>query len=324
MGKMKMKKSVRILPVLWMALFLTVIPGVLTAQAASLKQKGIQQNAITVQWENPVTESYRTLKGYTVEYKKPREKSSQFRKFKDLPASATSVTITGLEAGTKYNIKVIYHYTSKYSSSNSAYLYLYDGKTLVGDIQNLVQDKWYYFINTFWAAWNHQDASSGYEYICTDSKGKTKAKGTLTTNRVEVQKIKNTMIYSFKVRAFTTYEGKKYYGKWSKSIYCFTQPRIKSAKVKSKKLTVKWDTVSGATGYAIYVSTKEKTGYKLAKTVSAKKGSAKIKKLNGKKFKKKKKYYVYVQTLKKVDGRVSTSGQLYFWNTKNSSYGYLK
>jgi hypothetical protein len=125
------------------------------------------------------------------------------------------------------------------------------------------------------------------------------------------------------VRAYTTLNGQTYYGDWSDAAYFFTQPRITKAKVSGNKLTVKWKKVGGATGYDIYVSTKPTTGYKKVKSVSAKASSVTLTKLKGKKISSKKKYYVYIATKKKTSTGTYTSGKLYYWNTKNSSFGYF-
>jgi len=82
--------------------------------------------------------------------------------------------------------------------------------------------------------------------------------------------------------------------------------------------------VNGATGYAIYVSTRPSSGYKLVKTVGAGKKSATIKKFKGKAFNKNQKYYVYVKTLKDLGGTVLSSRQAYCWNTKSKKVTTLK
>jgi hypothetical protein len=48
-----------------------------------------------------------------------------------------------------------------------------------------------------------------------------------------------------------------------------------------------------------------------------------IPKLKGKAFSSKKTYYVYAETKKKNGKKVNTSGHLYYWNTKNTGYGYF-
>ena len=131
------------------------------------------------------------------------------------------------------------------------------------------------------------------------------------------------MVYNIRVRAYADIAGQRLYGDWSDLCYCFTQPRLKSLKVSGNKLTVSWGKVAGATGYDVYVSTKPKTGYKKVKSVGKNVSSLSITKLKGKSISSKKKYFVYVETKKKVNGQVNKSGRLYYWNTKNKSYEYF-
>ena len=57
------------------------------------------------------------------------------------------------------------------------------------------------------------------------------------------------------------------------------------------------------------------SAYKSVKVVGSSAGSATIAKFNKKAFNPKTKYYVYVQTQKKVGKKVFNSGKLYYWST---------
>ena len=312
----------KILVSVLMSLFVLVIFGSLQSFAATVTQTGAEKNSVTVSWTAPST-SY-TVLDYNVYVYKYGGSSSTKTKVASLPASQTSYTIGNLAAGTKYSVEVKYDYQSRYSSGES-YVDSETVRTLPGQVTGLRQKQWWYFILNLDVEWDRQDASDGYEYICYKNNGKVQAQGTLNgySSGVTVRNIKNEMIYTFKVRSFENINGQKVYGDWSPTITCFTQPRITSARVNGGKLTVKWNKVSGATGYAIYVSTKKASGYKKVKTVSGKKGTVTLKKFKGKKFNPKKRYFVYVVTLKKVNGRMNTSGALYYWNSKDTRYGYL-
>lgn len=278
------------------------------AGAASLTQVNPQQNSITVQW---APES-RAL-GYTVYV---GTNSSDATAKENLSASSSSFTIPGLTPGAEYYIRVEYTYKSydrTYTSSvGSGYF-----KTAPGKVTGVHQDKWWYFINKVDIDWDRQVYGTKYEYLVKTSKGKKKAAGTVSSPSLTVVKISNSMIYTVKVRASNVINGVTYTGPWSDLCYCFTQPRVKSAKVKGNKLTIKWGKVTGATGYDVYVSTNPKKGYTKVKSVSSKTSSVTISKLKKKKISSKKKYYVYVVTKKKVGKRTNTSGRLYYWNTKD-------
>jgi len=82
-------------------------------------------------------------------------------------------------------------------------------------------------------------------------------------------------------------------------------PKVTGVKVNSakKKLTVTWKKMTGVKGYQVYASLKKKSGYKKAaviKNVSTAK--AVIQKINGKKLKAGKKYFVKIRAYKKVNG----------------------
>lgn len=300
-------------------IFMLAFAPNMKADAASITQTAATQNSATITWEAPTYGNVTAYKVYT------RTTGADYVLYATLDASQTSVQIDNLPAGCERGVRVEYDYYSTYNPSktyNSSVGYT-NIKTIPGKVTGFKQDRWYYFALSFEAVWDRQEGADGYEYIIKTDKNKVKASGTTTSSTLWVDKISNQVIYSGQVRAFSTINGVKYYGDWSDTIYFFTQPRITKAKVSGNKLTVKWKKVGGATGYDIYVSTKKTTGYKKVKSVSSKKASATISKLGKKKFSKKKTYYVYVATKKKVNGVTSTSGRLYYWNTKNSGYGYF-
>lgn len=313
-----MKKSLKrfILSFMMAAFAFAAIP-VGKAQA-SVSQTGATQNALTVSW----TPENKALRYYVY----VGDDYSTAKLYATLPASATSATISGLPAGSEKCVKVMYDY----QGYSKVYTYtagsVSDAKTLPGKVTGLRQSKWWYFAKQFDAAWDRQPGADGYEWIVYKSNGKKFRTGTARyTPSFSVSKISNNMVYSAKVRAYTTINGKQYIGEWSDAAYFFTQPRVTRAKVSGSKLNVKWKKVSGATGYTVYVSTKPKSGYKKVKTVGKNTSSVTISKLKGKKFSSKKKYYVYVATNKKVGKRKYDSGRLYYWDTKSpaSKFNYF-
>jgi hypothetical protein len=298
-------------------LFCILLFATSTKANAQINQTAQTQNSITIAWS-----AEEDAVNYKV-YIKESTASNDPTLLTTLKSSQTSYTINNLKPGTEYYVIIKYDYESysgkiiEYTGS-SEYV-----KTLPGKVTGLKQDRWYYFALSFYAVWDKQSGADGYEYKVLDSKGKVKAAETLSYMGFSVNKISNSMIYTGQVRAFSTINGKNIYGEWSDQAYFFTQPRIKKSKVSKNTLTVKWGKVSGATGYDIYVSTKPTTGYKKVKSVGKKASSVKIKKFKKKKISGKKKYYVYVATKKKVGNRTYTSGRLYYWNTKNTVFGYF-
>lgn len=294
---------------LFLALFLAPVQKV---SAYGLTQTDATKNSITVSWtaeENAL--NYSIYVGTD---------STDAVLYQTVTPTVTSITISGLPAGTSRYIKVEYDYysydkTKTYTTTAGT---MYDAITLPGKVTGLNQERWYYFALSFYAEWDKMTGVDGYEYQVTNSNGKKIASGTSTGTSFNVNQISNKMIYLGKVRAYTTFNGQKYYGEWSDTAYFFTQPRLTKLQASKKGLTVKWGKVSGATGYDVYVSLKPTTGYKKVKSVGKSVSSVKITKFKGKKIKPKKSYYVYIVTKKKVGKITYTSGKLYYWDSKGS------
>lgn len=317
-----MKKLLKLMLSTSLLFLLVVCLAPASKAEAAVKQNGIAKNSITLSWD-----AEKDAVNYQVYIDAGSNYTREWTLYKTLAPSQTSITITGLPAGCEKSIRVEYEYysydgTKTYTSVAGT---VYDAKTLPGKVTGLKQEKWWYFALVFDATWDKQEGADGYEYIVKDSKGKKKAsekKASLFTS-FSVSKISNNQIYTAQVRAYTEFEGKTYYGEWSNTAYFFTQPRVNKASVSKNKLQIKWGKVSGATGYDVYVSTKPRTGYKKVKSVGKKVSSVTIKKFKNKKISSKKKYYVYVATKKKVGKTTYTSGKLYYWDTKSTSFGYF-
>lgn len=285
-----------------------------TGYISSLQQTGADKHAITVSW-TPVSDAT-SYNVYCKDYSKGYASEFVFAG----STSAASYTVTGLDDGMTYDIKV-----APVNAAGEGYgRSCYDVKTLPDKLDGLHQEKWWYWIKQLDVAWEKQTAVDGYEVVLYDDKGKKVTKEIIDSRystSVTFSKMKDK-VYNVKARSYMTWNDKKYYSSWS-SIYCLNQARITKAKVSGNKLSVKWGQISGATSYEVYVSTKPTSGYKKVATVSKSKNSCTVKKLKGKKFSAKKKYYVYVKTICKKGKTKNTSGALYYWNTKNSGYGYL-
>ena len=282
-------------------------------EVSNLKQSGAAKTSVTVSWTGP-----KDAAKYLVEIRD--YSSANYRVVST--TTATSCTIGGLKSATGYEVKVTPISTK---GEEGWYLTLDEVVTLPDKITGLKQERWWYFLLSFDVKWNELDSVSGYEFEVYNGKNKRIAKTTLSgyaSGYSQSKKVSNAQTYRVRLRAFTNFGGKKHYSKWSE-IHCFTQPRIKSAKVSSGKLKVNWTKVTGATGYDIYVSTKKKSGYKKVASVGKNTASRTVSKFNKKKFDAKKTYYVYIVTKKKVGKVTNKSGRLYFWNTKNTSYGYF-
>ncbi len=150
--------------------------------------------------------------------------------------------------------------------------------------------------------WNQVKGADGYEVVRTDAKGNKFVK---TIKNGKTVSWKNTGLktgrkYTYKVRAYVNFDGKKVYGKYSgvkSATPSLNRPVITKLTAGKNSVTVKWKQVPGANGYKIYRSTAKNGKYTCVKTV--KKGGT----LSWKntKLKKGKKYYYKVKAYRIVD-----------------------
>lgn len=308
---------------LWGVLFLIVICGFFASKKvdamsySSWLQTGQTQNSITVSWKAPEDENVTGYKLYIAkDYSDVNKKKPII-----LSSRASSYTFQKLAAGTEYYVQIEYTYISSYTGISYTNILGSDSVvTLPGKVQGVKQERWYRYILSVDATWNSQSGVTGYEYVIRDSRNKIKSSDRSSYGTWATCSIKNNMLYTMMVRAYTDINGKRYYGEWSDKAYLFTQPEVSKLNIKNGKLTVKWKKISGVTGYDIYASTKKNKGYKKVKAVNAKKASVTIGKLNKKKFNKKKTYYVYVVAKKKVGKRVYGSGVNYLSVIKKGKF----
>ena len=231
----------------------------------------------------------------------------------------TFYKITGLEDGKKYYVKVE-PYAADGSIGSGRSLTI---ETMPARVKNFRQERWWYFINMLEVAWDRIETADTVNISLYNSKGKKVQSKILSpsSSSVSFSKMKDE-VYTVKIQASRTINGNTWQTPVS-TIQCFNQARISSAKVSKKKLTVKWKKVGGATGYDIYVSSKQKSGYKKLKSVGKNTTKATFSKFKGKSFNPKKTYYIYIETKKKNGKRIDKSGRLYYWNTKNTATGYF-
>lgn len=307
---------------LWGVLFLLVICGFFASKKvdamtySSKLQTGQTQNSITVSWKAPES----NITGYKLYFGKDYSDVSKKAPIV-LSGSASSYTFTKLAAGTQYYVRIEYTYISSYSGSTYTYTLNSDYvATLPGKVQGVKQERWYRYALSVDAVWSEQTGVSGYEYIIRDSKNRVKKQEKNSYGTRAYCDIKNNMLYTMTVRAYTDINGRRYYGQWSDKAYLFTQPEVTKLSIKNGKLIVKWKKISGVTRYDVYVSTKRNSGYKKVKAVSAKKASATVGKFKKKKFNKKKNYYVYIVARKKVGKRTYGSGVNYLSIIKKGKF----
>lgn len=155
-----------------------------------------------------------------------------------------------------------------------------------------------------------QSSAEGYEIRLYNAKGKQVKKVNASVDESSIRRytFKNLKEsgYRVKVRAYNTFNGRKYYGAWSSQDYAFRQP-ASAAMYSNGLLYIKWEKTPQVTGYDIYVNSKKGGTYTKVKSVGKNTHMISVKKLNGKAFKKNKTYYYYVVAKKKVGKKLYTS-----------------
>lgn len=152
-------------------------------------------------------------------------------------------------------------------------------------------------------SWSKVGGVSGYQLQQYKNNKWTTIKNT-TANSCTVSSLKAGTAYKFRVRAYKTVSGTKYYSSWSSTLTTPTKPGTPSIKApttnKKHQIVAKWKKVSSCSGYQVQYSKKKNFSSVIAtKTVS---GGSKTS-YTGNNFTKGKKYYVRVRSYKTVNGK---------------------
>ena len=130
--------------------------------------------------------------------------------------------------------------------------------------------------NSIKLTWNKTvNGANGYAvYRSTSKDGKYTLRKTITSkNTIEFTDtgLDTNTTYYYKVRAYRMIEKKKKYGSYSE-IVC-AKPVLSKTTItvssKSKKATIKWNKVLGASGYKVYSATSSNGTYSLKKTITS-------------------------------------------------------
>lgn len=177
--------------------------------------------------------------------------------------------------------------------------------------------------------WSKVSKAGGYDIVVyNESKGKFThvAYAASGATSYKISNLSSAKTYVYKIRAYKTVDGKKYYGDYSAEASTLIKPaqvRIAAVTKSGKNLTVDWEKVN-CSGYEIYYSTDKKLKKNVKKiTVSPSKNTYTIKGIN-----KSKRYYAKVRAYqeyngKKYYGKKSSVVSSYFSNvyaTYSSNY----
>lgn len=154
-------------------------------------------------------------------------------------------------------------------------------------------------------SWNKVTGASGYEVLRSTSKNGTyKSVKTITSGSTVSYTDKSLATgttYYYKVRAYRTVDKKKVYSSYSSVVSA--KPVLKTPSVKltsgSKKATIKWEKISGASGYEVYRATSKSGKYSKIKTITK---NSTVSYVNSS-LTKNKTYYYKVRAYRTVNGK---------------------
>ena len=172
--------------------------------------------------------------------------------------------------------------------------------------------------------WKKRSGVSGYQIQYATNKNFKSAEMVTVKGASKVSKaltgLANYKTYYVRVRSYKTFNGKNYYSAWSqkKAVKVYIPKSTTFSSVKNseaKKITVKWKTVKGVSGYQIQYATNR--NFKSAKTVKVKGDAKQSRTITCKNNYKT--YYVRIRTYKTVSGKTYYSS----WSASNAVGVYL-
>ena len=172
-------------------------------------------------------------------------------------------------------------------------------------------------VNTWWNINSYKVELSntlgsydGVQFQFQTSNGKVKKNVTTTSSYAYIDRFINGTFYKYRARTYVACGKTKKYSKWS-SIKTIAMPKSMSFTARNKAIKMSWGKIAGASGYDVYVSNKQYSGYKKVKSLSAKNRSITIKKYGKKALKKGATYYVRMIP-KAKSGKKTIKAQIYY------------
>lgn len=271
--------------------------------SSSFKMTGCTASSVTVSWEAFKPDSGYTFIGYTLV-----NSDTNLTVQDNIPASATSITISGLSKGYVARYRLEAHYKSSYGSVFDDLAWTYVNTTpAIPSSSDFGLAGLYSTLHKAYIAVLKPDQYSGSQVKLYNVKtGKSRyyyAKYLYTDDF----KIGLGVTYKYKVRYYYVNEdnGKSYFGGWSKW-KAFNDSKVVWYSTSRNGCKIKLTGAKGISKYKVYVSTSDKKKGKLTKTIKLRSGVSKrytINKMGRSYMKKGKTYYVKVFSVIKTGGK---------------------
>ena len=229
------------------------------AAVTSLKSSSAATSGVTLGWKKVTGAT-----GYQV-YKYDSAKK-EYVKVKTV--TGNSYKVSSLKAGTTYKFKVRAYKKVGDSTVYGEFSSVLSASTKPATVSSLKAKT--QTTKTVTLSWKKVTGATGYQVYKYDSAKKEYVKvKTVTGTSYKVSSLKAGTTYKFKVRAYKKVGDSTVYGAFSSVLTTTTKPATPTLKVTagSKKATISWKKISGATGYEIYMATSKNGTYKKIATI---------------------------------------------------------
>ncbi|MGM9975279.1 MAG: GH25 family lysozyme, partial [Clostridiaceae bacterium] len=204
--------------------------------------------------------------GYKI-YRKDPGNDSYSQIAKVIGAASTSFVDKGLTSGGEYTYKVRAYYDLSSGDKNGSYS---DGASIAlgkapSQVMGLTAGK--STVNSLSFTWDKVSGATGYVIYSYDLSKESYTKIATINNPDTLtythNKLNSGTAYKYKIRAYTTFNGKNLYGDYSSAITMATRPvkvtGVKFSSATKNSVTLTWKKQEGVTGYRVY-RYNEKTG----------------------------------------------------------------
>ena len=259
-------------------------------QVKNLKLTDQSNSTLSIKWDKVKRATSYKIYVYNDSTKKYDFKQS---------SSKNSIKLTGMNPAKSYKIRVRAYKKLDNKKYYGAYSQIIEAKTTPSKVTDIKE--YDYSFNSVSLMWNKISNECTYRvYMYNTSKKTYEKQGDVKNTYFKMSNLNPASEYKFKIRAYVTINGKKYFGPYSSIIEAGTSPnKAKGLKINNntkKSIEIKWDKVKEATGYAIYVYRDSSQSFKLYTTTTN--TSVNITGLNAAKF-----YKMYVKAYAKINGK---------------------